>query len=44
MSLNVRKFISVSAQLAFEASRIIRDVHESGNLCKVMKGINDPVT
>lgn len=44
MALNIRKFISVTAQLAFEASRIIRDVYESGNLHKVMKGFNDPVT
>jgi hypothetical protein len=44
MTLNVRKFIAVTVQLAFESSRIIRDVYSSKDLNKRKKGHNDPVT
>lgn len=44
MSLNVRKFISVSSQLAFEASSIIRDIYHSNDMGVNYKGVNDPVT
>lgn len=44
LTINIKKFLSVATQLALEASRIIKDVYESKDLGKIMKGVNDPVT
>ena len=46
MKLNINKFLTVCTHLAFEASRIIRDVYQSSQLNIVIKdqARNDPVT
>ena len=42
--MNIGEFLSISVQLAHRAGLIIKDVYESKNLCKQMKGIDDPMT
>ena len=44
MTLNLRKLLSISAQLSFEACTIIRKNLEQHSYKKYMKGEDDPVT
>lgn len=42
--LNVRQFVNVCLALTRQCADLIKEVHESGDLKKQMKGHNDPVT